>query len=70
MRISRLLTYSVLSLVALGGFFGSVHIETANQDNQIVSISYEGNGVYADVATNTFIEDYPATQPGQSSTFV
>ena len=23
----RLLTYSVLSLVALGGFFGSVHIE-------------------------------------------
>ena len=43
----RLLTYSVLSLVALGGFFGSVHIETANQGYSIVSVSYEGNGVFA-----------------------
>ena len=49
MLIRRLLTYSLLSLVALGGFFGSVHIETANQGHSIVSVSYEGNGVYAEV---------------------
>lgn len=48
MLIRRLLTYSILSLVALGGFFGSVHIETANQGNNIISVSYEGNGVYAE----------------------
>ena len=47
MLIRRLLTYSVLSLVALGGFFGSVHIETESQGYDIVSVSYEGNGVYA-----------------------
>jgi hypothetical protein len=48
MLIRRLLTYSLLSLVALGGFLGSVHIETENQGHDIVSVSYEGNGVYAD----------------------
>jgi hypothetical protein len=47
MLIRRLLTYSVLSLVALGGFFGSVHFETANEGDNIVSVSYEKNGAYA-----------------------
>jgi hypothetical protein len=48
MLIRRLLTYSLLSLVALGGFLGSVHIETGNHGYNIVSVSYEGNGVYAE----------------------
>ncbi len=42
-----IVTYSLLSLVALGGFFGNVHIETANQSYSIVSVSYDGNGIYA-----------------------
>jgi hypothetical protein len=53
MLIRRLLTYSLLSLVALGGFFGSVHIETDHQNNRVVSISYEGNGTYTYANTNS-----------------
>ncbi|MBC7498553.1 hypothetical protein H7170_02815 [Candidatus Gracilibacteria bacterium] len=47
MLIRRLLTYSLLSLVALGGFFGNVHIENKKSGVEIASISYERNGVYA-----------------------
>lgn len=47
MYLKRLLTYSILSLVALGGFLGSVHIEIEKSGTQIVLISYERNGAYA-----------------------
>lgn len=40
-------SYSLLALIAMGGFFGSVHIETDNQSYSIVSVSYERNETYA-----------------------
>jgi hypothetical protein len=42
-----ILTYSILTLIALGGFFGNVHIDTL--DNQIsnITISYKWTAIYA-----------------------
>jgi hypothetical protein len=47
MLIRRLLTYSLLSLIALGGFFGNLQIDIGTQTESHIAISYEGNGVYA-----------------------
>jgi hypothetical protein len=47
MLIQRLLTYSLLSLIALGGFFGNLQIDMGTQIESRIAISYVGNGVYA-----------------------
>ncbi len=51
MYLKRLITYSILSVTMVAGFFGSIHIERDHQSDQIVSISYDGNGVFAAVCT-------------------
>ncbi len=43
----RILTYSLLSLVALSGFFGNIHIEMIWSNDKIVSISYTEQHTYA-----------------------
>ena len=51
MYLKRLLTYSILSVTMVAGFFGSIHIERDHHNDKIVSVSYEGNGVYAALCT-------------------
>ena len=44
----RILTYSILSLIALGGFFGNIDINTQTNENiTSIAINYESNEVYA-----------------------
>lgn len=47
MLIRRLLTYSLLSIMALGAFFGDLQIDIGTQTESRIAISYDGNGVYA-----------------------
>jgi hypothetical protein len=47
MIIRRLLTYSLLSLMALGAFFWDLQIDIGTQTESRIEIVYEGNGVYA-----------------------
>ena len=48
MYLNRIITYLFLFLIGIGGFFGNIHINIQNQDNQINTIvSYETNTTYA-----------------------
>jgi hypothetical protein len=52
MLIRRLITYSILSFIALGAFFGDLQIDMKTQMNNRITIAYVGNGVYATNCTN------------------
>ena len=48
MYLKRILTYSILSLIAIGGYCGNISIDTnlMSGTGQMM-VSYEANGVYA-----------------------
>lgn len=43
----RILTYSILTLIALGGFFGNIVTQKDTNTNSVISMSYEANSIYA-----------------------
>ena len=43
----RILTYSILTLIALGGFFGNIVTQKDSSTDSVVSMSYEANTTYA-----------------------
>jgi hypothetical protein len=43
----RILTYSILTLIALGGFFGNIVTQKDSNTNSVVSMSYETSATYA-----------------------
>jgi hypothetical protein len=43
----RILTYSILTLIALGGFFGNIVTQKDSNTNSVISMSYETSATYA-----------------------
>jgi hypothetical protein len=47
MSLKKILTYSILWLTAISGFFGNVDIDTNTENNSVISFSVNTNSIYA-----------------------